>query len=287
MRVALIGTGLMGGPLGERLLETGHDLTVYNRTVEKTRRLRELGAVVASTPLEAISSAELTLLVLSDAAAIRETIEPHGRLPNLSGRTLCQMGTIAPRESIALLEDVRRAEGEYFEAPVLGSRPQARSGKLIVMVGATEDQYARWSQVLSHLGEHLELAGEVGQAAALKLGFNQLIGCQLIGFATALAMVRHHDIDSESLMEQLRQSALYAPTFDAKLPRLLAGDFDDPNFPARLLLKDLNLARDVAAEVGLNTVALQGLCDLVQQAVNEGKGDHDYSVVSAVIDPRE
>ena len=87
MKVALIGTGLMGGPMGERLLETGHDLTVYNRTETKTRRLRELGATVASTPLEAISSAELTLLMLSDAAAIRETIEPHGRLPSLSDRT--------------------------------------------------------------------------------------------------------------------------------------------------------------------------------------------------------
>ena len=287
MKVALIGTGLMGGPMAERLLESGYDLTVYNRTPDKTRSLEELGATVAQTPHEAIAGAELTLLMLSDAAAIRESLEPHGRFPDLAGRTLCQMGTIAPRESIALLEDIRRVGGQYFEAPVLGSRPQARAGTLIVMVGGTQEQVRRWLEILECLGTEPRLIGRVGQAAALKLAFNQLIGSQLVGFATALAMVRHHDIDSEELMTQLRRSALYAPTFDAKLARLLSGEFDDPNFPARLLLKDLDLARTVAAEVGLDTNALQGLCNLVQTAVDQGKGDDDYSVVGSVIDPHQ
>lgn len=287
MKVALIGTGLMGCPMAERLLETGHDLLIYNRTRDKTRQLEDQGAIVTATPHEAIADAELTLLMLSDAAAIRETLEPHGRFPDLEGRTLCQMGTIAPRESIALLEDIRRVGGEYFEAPVLGSRPQARTGRLIVMVGATETQYNRWLDLLEIIGEAPQLIGKVGQAAALKLAFNQLIGSQLVGFATALALVRHHDIDAEVLMTQLRQSALYAPTFDAKLARLQSRDFDDPNFPARLLLKDLDLARNLAAELELNTSALEGLCSLVEAALDQGKGDYDYSVVGAVIDPHE
>lgn len=287
MKVALIGTGLMGCPMAERLLETGHELLVYNRTRDKTRQLEDQGATVTATPHEAIAGTELTLLMLSDAAAIRETLEPHGRFPDLEGRTLCQMGTIAPRESIALLEDIRRVGGEYFEAPVLGSRPQARTGKLIVMVGATESQYNRWLDLLEIIGEGPQLIGKVGQAAALKLAFNQLIGSQLVGFATALALVRHHDIDAEVLMTQLRQSALYAPTFDAKLARLQSRDFEDPNFPARLLLKDLDLARNLAAELDLNTSALEGLCSLVDAALEQGKGDYDYSVVGAVIDPHE
>lgn len=273
--------------MAERLLETGHELLVYNRTRDKTRQLEDQGATVTATPHEAIAGTELTLLMLSDAAAIRETLEPHGRFPDLEGRTLCQMGTIAPRESIALLEDIRRVGGEYFEAPVLGSRPQARTGKLIVMVGATESQYNRWLDLLEIIGEGPQLIGKVGQAAALKLAFNQLIGSQLVGFATALALVRHHDIDAEVLMTQLRQSALYAPTFDAKLARLQSRDFEDPNFPARLLLKDLDLARNLAAELDLNTSALEGLCSLVDAALEQGKGDYDYSVVGAVIDPHE
>jgi len=285
MKIALIGTGLMGLPMAERLLETHHELIVFNRTREKALPLIQEGAEVADSPHQAILEADLALLMLTDASAIRETLEPHGRFTDLTGCTLCQMGTIAPRESIALLEDIRRAGGEYLEAPVLGSRPQAREGKLIVMVGAEEPQFQRWREVFAHLGRDPRLVGRVGQAAALKLAFNQLIAAELTGFATALGLVRHHQVEVESFMTLLRQSALYAPSFDAKLPRFESGDFDEPNFPARLLLKDLELARDVAAEVGLHTGSLTGLCGLVRDAVDQGRGDDDYSVIAAVVDP--
>jgi len=195
------------------------------------------------------------------------------------------MGTIAPRESIALLEDTQRTGGEYLEAPVLGSRPQARTGKLIVMVGGEENQFLRWREVLCALSETPQRVGRVGQAAAMKLAFNQLIAAELTGFSTALGLIRHHQIEVGDFMTLLRQSALYAPTFDAKLPRFEAGDFTEPNFPARLLLKDLRLAKMVADEVGLHTSALEGLCRLLNDAVDQGRGDDDYSVVSSMVDP--
>lgn len=287
MKIALIGTGLMGFPMAERLIETGHLLTAFNRTRDKALPLAALGAELAENPQVAISRSDLTILMLTDAAAIRETLEPHGRFPDLGGATLCQMGTIAPRESIALLEDIRRAGGEYLEAPVLGSRPQARAGKLLVMVGAEETQYRRWRGVFDDLSADPLLVGKVGQAAALKLAFNQLIAAELTGFATALGLIRHHQVDVEDFMSLLRKSALYAPTFDAKLPRFTSGDFAEPNFPARLLLKDLELARVVASEAGLHTSSLEGLCKLVGDALEQGRGDSDYSVIAAVVDPHD
>lgn len=286
MKVALIGTGLMGTPMGERLLAAGHKLTVYNRSPHKTRPLGERGGAVAATAQQAIAAAEVTVVMLADAAAIRETLYPHGRPPELKGRTLLQMSTIAPRESIALLEDARRAGGDYLEAPVLGSRPQAREGKLLVMVGATPTQFDRWSELLGCFGPEPRLVGPVGRAAALKLAFNQLIAAQLTGFATALALIRHAGIDVDLFMELLRRSALHAPSFDAKLPRLLQRDFGDANFPLRLLLKDLGLARDLAADYGLETAALDGLRRVAALGVDRGRADADYSAVSEVIDPR-
>jgi len=286
MDVALIGTGLMGYPMAARLLESGHSLTVYNRTRQKALPLEELGATIAGNAQEAIAAAEVTVVMLADAASIRETLEPHGRLPDLTGRTLIQMGTIAPRESVALLEDIRRAGGDYLEAPVLGSRPQARDGKLLIMLGATPTQFERWFDLLSCFGPDPRLVGTVGKAAALKLAFNQLIASQLASFSMALGLIRHHDIDVEEFMTLLRQSPLYAPTFDAKLPRLLERDFSDVNFPARLLLKDLTLATDVAADVGLHTAVLEGLKTLVGEALERGLGDADYSVLGELVDPQ-
>lgn len=287
MKIAMIGTGLMGAPMAERLLESGHEVLVFNRTRDKALPLLDQGAQWMDGPLDAIGKADLAVLMLTDAAAIRETLEPQGRLPDLSHCSLCQMGTIAPRESIALLEDVRRAGGEYLEAPVLGSRPQARAGRLLVMVGSEPEQFRRWRPVFECLGREPRRVGDVGQAAAVKLAFNQLIAVELTGFATALGLVRHHQVDTSEFMTLLRQSALHAPTFDAKLPRFESGDFDRPNFPARLLLKDLDLAKAVAEDVGLHTGILESLCRLVTEVLVQGKGDSDYSVIASVIDPRQ
>lgn len=285
MDIALIGTGLMGGPMAERLLAAGHDLTVYNRTRDKALALREQGATVAATAQQAVTSADGTILMLTDAAAIRETLYPHGRPPELAGRTLIQMGTIAPRESKALQEDVQRAGGRYLEAPVLGSRPQAREGRLLVMVGATPQLFERWLDLLRCFGSDPLLIGPVGRAAALKLALNQLIAAQLTSFATALALVRHHEVDVQRFMTLLRQSAIYAPTFDSKLPRMLERSFGDPNFPLRLLKKDLDLVRAVAEDEGLDTALLDGLSRVVAHGLERGLGDSDYSAVYEAVDP--
>lgn len=271
--------------MAERLLQTRHELIVYNRTRDKAAPLAGLGAEVAEDPLDAIARAEVTLLMLTDSTAIRETLEPHGRLPELTGSSLIQMGTIAPRESIALWEDIRRVGGRYLEAPVLGSRPQAQDGKLLIMVGAEPEEFQQWRELLGHLGEEPMLVGRVGQAAALKLAFNQLIAAELTGFATALAITRHHGVETADFMQLLRRSALHAPTFEAKLPRIESGDFERPNFPARHLLKDLHLARDLADDFGLATGPLAGLCDLLETAQAQGRGDEDYSLIAALVDP--
>jgi 3-hydroxyisobutyrate dehydrogenase len=137
MKVAMIGTGLMGCPMAKRLLAAGHEVTVFNRTREKALPLEAPGARLAADAREAVASAECAVLMVKDAGAIRDLLYKDGTLPNLAGRTLSQMSTIRAAESTALEKDVLAAGGDYLEAPVLGSVPQAREGKLIVMVGGT------------------------------------------------------------------------------------------------------------------------------------------------------
>jgi 3-hydroxyisobutyrate dehydrogenase len=260
-------------------------LTIYNRTSSKTQYLADLGAKVAASPGEAIAASALTVLMLKDAEAIRGLLFSKGAGVDLSGRTLLQMGTIAPKESLALMEETRKAGGDYLEAPVLGSRPKAREGKLLVMVGATREQFERWVELLRSFGPNPRLVGEVGKAAALKLAFNQLIASQLAAFSLSLGMVARAGIDVGLFMELLRQSALYAPTFDSKLPTMLERKFAEPNFPARLLLKDLDLIRAEAQALGLRATTLEGVREVIEEMLAMGYGDHDYSVLYQAIDP--
>jgi 3-hydroxyisobutyrate dehydrogenase len=127
--------------------------------------------------------------------------------------------------------------------------------------------------------------GEVGRAAALKLALNQLIPSLAATFSLSLGMVRRHGIDVEVFMGILRQSTFYAPSFDRKLPQMLAHDFASTNFPAELMLKDLDLIRAEATALGLETPGLDGVREIVRRTVNGSHGREDYSALYDVVDP--
>jgi 3-hydroxyisobutyrate dehydrogenase len=292
MRVSFIGTGLMGRPMAERLLAGGYEVTVYNRTREKAEALAEQGAQVAGSAREALAAGDCTVFMVRDGEAVRDLLSEDGAIRDgairdLGGRTVIQMSTIAPAESVALAEDVRGAGGGYLEAPVLGSVPQAQEGSLLVMVGGAREQFDRWEGVLRRFGPEPRFIGPVGHAAALKLAMNQLIAAQATAFSLSLGMVRRKGIDVEVFLEILRKSAFYAPTFDRKLPQMLERDFSNTNFPTALLLKDLDLVRLEAESLGLGTTALDGVRGVVEEAVRGGSGRDDYASLYEVVDPRD
>ena len=203
----------------------------------------------------------------------------------LEGKTILQMATIGPSHSRGL-EDAAIAHGaEYLEAPVLGSIPEAKKGGLLLMVGATLAQFERFQPLLSVFGENPLHVGPVGQAAAMKLAFNQLIAGLTASFSLSLGLIQKEGVRVELFMDMLRDSALYAPTFDKKLLRMLERDYANPNFPTRHLLKDTDLFLDAADEHGLTAACLQGVRDTVAIALAKGLADMDYSAINDVIHP--
>ena len=285
MRVAFIGTGLMGRPMAERVLSAGHELIAYNRTREKAEPLARKGARIAGSAREAIEAGECAIFMVRDGSVVRELLSDGGFIPSLGGRTVIQMSTIAPVESVRLMDEVRGAAGDYLEAPVLGSVPQAEEGKLLVMMGGSSEQLEHWGDLLRCFGPEPRQVGPVGHAAALKLAMNQLIASLSAAFSLSLGMVGRKGIEVDLFMDILRKSAFYAQTFDRKLPQMLARDFASPNFPADLLLKDLDLARAEAGALGLDTTALDGVREVVKKTVEDGKGREDYAALYETIDP--
>jgi 3-hydroxyisobutyrate dehydrogenase len=284
-RIAIIGTGLMGRPMAERILKAGYPLSAYNRTLEKTTPLKDLGAKVTESGVDAISESDCIILMLSDYKAIRQVIFGRDSTGALSGRTFIQMGTISPQESVSLSKDIMKYGGDYLEAPVLGSIPEAREGKLIVMVGGSSDQFERWFGLLRCFGPDPLLIGRIGQAAALKLAMNQIIAGLTSAFSLSLAFVQCSGIPAENFMNILRKSFLYAPAFDKKLPRMLERDFFDPSFPTKHLAKDIGLFISAAKSLNLETAGLQGIRKIVEKAIFQGHGEEDYSAIHNIIYP--
>lgn len=286
MQVSLIGTGLMGTAMAERLLTLGHDVVVYNRTEEKCAALQQQGALRARSAVEAVEASKCTILMLADGPAIREALFASGK-PNFQNRMIMQMGTIAPSESIAFGQEIRTGIGDYFEAPVLGSIAEAKAGSLIVMVGGTVAQMERWQEVLTCFCEQPLLVGPIGQAAALKLALNQLIAAHITAFSLSLGLVQRSGVEVETFMNVLRQSALMAPMFEKKLSRLSARDYAQPNFSTRHLLKDVDLCLNASQDVNVATSVLAAIRGILEETVGQGLQDVDYSSVFEAVVPKE
>lgn len=284
VNVGILGTGLMGQPMAQRLVESGFSVTAYNRTPSKLEPLQSLGIRIAATPREVLETCDCVILMLTDAAAIRSLLLSEETQPALSDRAVIQMGTIAATESQSLCDEIAAAGGEYLEATVLGSIPEAKTGTLIVMVGSTPEQFDRWLDVLKAFGPEPLRMGEVGSAAAVKLAMNQLIGSLTSAFALSLAFVRRQGIAVEDFMQIVRQSALYAPTFDKKLQRMLDGNYANPNFPVKHLHKDANLFLKEAQDLGLDASIVEGVDRILQRSLELGLADEDYSALYRAIE---
>jgi len=286
MRVAILGIGRMGEAMAKRLTQCGHTLTVYNRTQWKTRRLADLGISVALDPLEALDWATCTILTLTDARAILEVLfKPTVSRPDLTGRTLIQMGTISPDESVSIEKAVNREGGEYLEAPVLGSTPEAEAGNLSVMVGADSARYQTWRELLGCFSPRPRHIGPVGQASALKLALNHLIVSMTTSFSYSLGIVLRRGIDLNEFMDVLRESPLYAKQFDKKLGAILERDFSSAHFPTRHMLKDVQLILAEGKSLGLETHLMEAVRTVVQKAVEGGWAESDYASLYNAVNP--
>ena len=283
MKVSVLGAGLMGSPFSLRLLGEGHEVTVYNRSSDKLTHLISKGANITTNPFDAIANSKIIIMMLSGYSAITEVL--FSTPIDMEDKLFVQMGTISPNESRELFTRISRLGAKYIEAPVLGSIPEALSGKLIVMVGGSLDDFNYVVPILDCLGEKPILIGDIGTAAALKLAMNQLIAALTTAFSLSLGFCMRNGVDTEIYMDVVRKSALYAQTYDKKLKKYLERNFDGASFSAKHLNKDVNLFLADAESLGMDCSSLQGIAKITAQAIKQGLGDKDYSAIYEIINP--
>jgi 3-hydroxyisobutyrate dehydrogenase len=270
--IALLGTGLLGTAVAQRLLGQGHQLRVWNRTPAKTAALVDAGASIIGALKGAARGCDTVITVLRDGPCSAEVIAELGQL---DGAVLMGMGTMGIGESRGLEQQVQQQGGAYLEAPVLGSKPEALKGTLLVMAGGNEATFLRQQPLLADLSLEPRLMGPVGSGMASKLALNQLIASLTHGFSVALRLIQAADVPVQDFMEVLRPSAVYALTYDKKLERMLSGHYRDPNFSTALLRKDLALFLRESESLDVNAAGLSSLLGLLDQA-NSALDELDY-----------
>jgi 3-hydroxyisobutyrate dehydrogenase len=281
--VAILGLGIMGSGMANRLLSAKFPLAVYNRNREKCVPFGTAGAFIAATPREAASRSKIVLSMVGDDAASREIW--LGEIGALQGAPpdsiLIECSTLS-RDWIAELASIASARScRFLDAPVTGTKPHAASGELVFMVGGPREALEAARPVFSVLGRDVLHLGPVGSGAAMKLINNFVCGVQAASFAEALSMIDAGGLDRTTAISILTGGAPGSGIVKRIAERIASNDFT-PNFALHWMAKDLSYALRNAAEQGIPLQTAAAALAVFQQAIAEGHGDEDFSAVSKI-----
>jgi len=191
MQIGVAGLGAMGSTIAARLLDVGHQVTVWNRTAAKTKPLADAGAKLAVSPTALAAACEAIITILTDSAAIDAVYNgPAGLLAgDVTGKFFIEMSTVPPSVEIALAPKVQAKGAVFVECPVGGSTAPARQGKLLGLMGAEPAAAARAKPLLEQLCRKVEHCGPVGAGSSMKLAINLplMVAWQAYGEAFAIA----------------------------------------------------------------------------------------------------
>jgi 3-hydroxyisobutyrate dehydrogenase-like beta-hydroxyacid dehydrogenase len=282
--IGFVGLGKMGTPMAARLLHAGHDVTVWNRTAERTAPLAQQGAAVASSPVEAAAGANFVITMLATPEALEQVLFGNaGLAPALSpGQVLIDMSTVG-------LDEIRSAAARMprsvslIDAPVRGSVPQATSGRLDIFVGASDDDYDLVRPILESLGSVRHVGGP-GSGAAMKLVANLALGAAIVTLGEALSLGESLELKASIVLDALADSPI-GPIVAAKRANVESGQFA-PSFKLRLAAKDLKLVMEAAAARGRDLKQAQANRAWLDEAEAQGAADLDFSAVVATIGER-
>lgn len=286
MKVAFIGLGIMGSRMAAQILKNGLELSVYNRSPEKTEGLVKQGARFAATPAEAAKDAEVVCTCVADPAAMEEVcFGENGVFETLkAGSILVDFSTLSPSASASLEKACNKLDIQYVEAPVTGSKNGAEQGTLLVMAGGSSENLARLAPVLDAVSSKVIHVGKVGDASLVKLAGNLMIGHMMQALSEASAMVGKGGVPLSKLLEVVQASGYASPYWAFKGQALQDRDFE-AHFPLSLMEKDLRLALETGTGHGVAMPGTTAVREVYLQAIQQGLGALDFAATAALSNP--
>ena len=281
MRVAFLGLGIMGRPMAANLVKAGHDVTVWNRTPGKTVD----GARVAASPAEAAGVADVVWICVSDTAAVDSVLfGANGAESALrEGMVVVDSSTISPARTREIAEQLAARGVAHLDAPVTGSKIGAEAATLIFIVGGEEAAIAKVEPLFQAMGKLYKHMGGHAMGQAAKLALNLQIALIFEGFAEAMALATKLGVEPARLIDLIGSTMIRSGVTDYKAPFVLKRDYS-PNFPLRLMHKDIHLALDAAREARVKLPGLETVDEIYEVAHDEGQDDLDYAATLMLLE---
>jgi 3-hydroxyisobutyrate dehydrogenase-like beta-hydroxyacid dehydrogenase len=271
----------MGQSMASNLVKAGHEVTVWNRTPGKLVE----AAGVAPTPAAAAQGAEVVWLCVSDTDAVEEVIfGKEGAAPSLAeGAIIADSSTISPSATTKFAERLSAKGVAWVDAPMTGSKIGARDGTLVFIVGGSEEKIEQLKPLFAAMGKKIFRMGDTGKGQATKLAMNLQIALIYEGFAEALTLATKLGVDTQQLLHLIEATMVRSGVVDYKGPFILERDFT-PNFPLRLMHKDIRLTLDAAREARVKLPALETVEEVYALATEDGHKDLDYAATLTLLE---
>lgn len=280
MLIGIIGLGQMGSGFAERLLENKQDVIGWNRTKSKAAALIDKGMKWADSAQALTEQADVVLTMLANGPVLDSVLAEV--LPVIKGKVLVEMSTIAPAQARELAKRVTDAGGQFLDAPVLGNHLSIVQGKLLIMVGGEAAVLERVRTPLEKLARKVVHVGDVGQGKVMKIALNLGLATQILAFSEGLLMAVKSGIPRDTALELLLGGASASPMMQYRGP-LVKGQPDPAWFDCTMMQKDVKLALELGAQLGMPLPTTQVADAWLTKAHEAGLGHYDFSILYFVL----
>jgi 3-hydroxyisobutyrate dehydrogenase-like beta-hydroxyacid dehydrogenase len=256
VQVGFIGLGLMGSRLARRLDTLGWRIRAWNRSPEHADQLRKWGIAIAPSVADIAAGSNVILSSLANDAAVQSVYFGKGGVFSAvePGTVILEMSTISPELSRRLHKEARAIGVKLLDLAISGSTPAVEAGTITLLAGGEEETFEQCVPIFESIARQWFLIGPGSSGVQMKLVVNLLLGLDMQAIAEAVSLGQHLQIDRNVLLDVLSKMAVIAPAMLGKIRKIKDGDYS-PEFPLRLMSKDMDLVMDSARASGADLPA--------------------------------
>ena len=277
-KIGIIGMGMLGNAVALHLLDSGFEVTVYNRTKEKTTQAREKGAKVVTSPKEIAENSELIITVVKDAAAVKEiSFEKDGIIEGKHEKLIvADMSTIDPSESKNISRKFQEHNIHKLDIPVMGGPNVAITGNLVMMVSGNKESFDRCKNIFEKIANKVFFLGESGVAHSVKLAMNLQITMLALALSEGIILMKKANVDPKIFLEILNSTYFKTGMSEKKAFKMVDSKYD-ATFTLSNLKKDISTITSAAESLGIELPMIKKAEQVYENAVKEGFGEIDYT----------
>ncbi len=295
-KIGIIGTGMLGGAIAIKLAKNkNYDISVYNRTIQKTNESESAGATVLKTPADIAKRSDIIIIVLKDGNAVKSV--SFGETDNntiIAGShnkpkkpIIIDISTINPADSKEITSQYKKHNIIKIDAPVMGGPDAASAGNLVAMVSGDKKTFESCKKILDEISQKVMFLGQgAGTANIVKLAMNMQITMLALSLAEGITLVKESGVDPKIFLEVLNNTYFSTGMSRKKAYNMIAGD-QNPTFTLENLRKDIKIITETAAACGLELAMISKAEEQYANALVNGYGQLDYTGIIRHVEKKE